>query len=88
MGCVAGSGGITNGADKFEAAARHSVTEGAADSRGATCDRCALCTAWIVANRDIIAIGASAGGLQAILELLAPLPVELPASIFVVVHVS
>jgi two-component system, chemotaxis family, protein-glutamate methylesterase/glutaminase len=40
------------------------------------------------ANRDIVVIGASAGGLQAILELLAPLPAGLPASIFVVVHTA
>jgi two-component system chemotaxis response regulator CheB len=41
-----------------------------------------------MARRDIIVIGASAGGLQALLELLAPLPVELPAAIFIVVHSS
>jgi two-component system, chemotaxis family, protein-glutamate methylesterase/glutaminase len=41
-----------------------------------------------MAHRDIVVIGASAGGLHALLDLLAPLPVKLPASIFVVVHTS
>jgi two-component system, chemotaxis family, protein-glutamate methylesterase/glutaminase len=39
-----------------------------------------------MANRDIVVIGASAGGLQAILELLTTLPAQLPAAIFIVVH--
>ena len=39
-------------------------------------------------HRDIVVIGASAGGLQALLELLAPLPPDLPAAIFVAVHTS
>lgn len=39
-------------------------------------------------NRDIIVIGASAGGLQALIELLAPVPVDLPAAIFVAVHTA
>jgi two-component system chemotaxis response regulator CheB len=41
-----------------------------------------------MAHRDIVVIGASAGGLHALVELLTPLPVKLPASIFVVVHTS
>jgi two-component system chemotaxis response regulator CheB len=41
-----------------------------------------------MANRDIIVIGASTGGLHALLELLAPLPTDLEAAIFVVVHSS
>lgn len=40
-----------------------------------------------MANRDIIVIGASAGGLQALVELCKALPGDLGASIFVVVHV-
>ena len=36
--------------------------------------------------RDIIAIGASSGGIQALKELTAGLPADLPASIFIVVH--
>lgn len=37
-------------------------------------------------NRDIVVIGASAGGLDAIRTLLGALPPDLPASIFVVIH--
>jgi two-component system, chemotaxis family, protein-glutamate methylesterase/glutaminase len=37
-------------------------------------------------NRDIIVIGASAGGLSAVSAILAELPADLPASIFVVIH--
>ncbi len=39
-------------------------------------------------NRDIVVIGASAGGLQAMVELVTPLPAGLPASLFVVVHTA
>jgi two-component system, chemotaxis family, protein-glutamate methylesterase/glutaminase len=35
---------------------------------------------------DIVAIGASAGGLEALEELLLQLPPELPAAIVVVLH--
>jgi two-component system, chemotaxis family, protein-glutamate methylesterase/glutaminase len=41
-----------------------------------------------MARRDIIAIGGSAGGLQALLELLATIPSDLQAAIFVVVHTA
>ncbi|MEN6333161.1 MAG: chemotaxis protein CheB, partial [Phycisphaerales bacterium] len=41
-----------------------------------------------MANRDIIAIGASAGGVEALMKLAAGLPAGLPASIFIVQHVS
>jgi two-component system chemotaxis response regulator CheB len=41
-----------------------------------------------MAHRDIIVIGASSGGLQAFLDLLAPLPIGLPAAIFVVIHTA
>jgi two-component system chemotaxis response regulator CheB len=37
-------------------------------------------------QRDIIAIGASAGGVAAISRLLKQLPGELPAAILVVLH--
>lgn len=36
--------------------------------------------------RDIIAIGASSGGIRALKELTAGLPADLPASIFIVLH--
>ena len=37
-------------------------------------------------NRDIIAIGASAGGIEVLLDLVTGLPRELPASLFIVLH--
>ena len=37
---------------------------------------------------DIIAIGASAGGVEVLLDMVRKLPVDLPASIFVVVHMT
>jgi len=41
-----------------------------------------------VADRryDIVAIGASAGGLSALMEVLAPIPQEFPSSILIVQH--
>ena len=39
-------------------------------------------------NRDIIVIGASLGGLDALCTVLRELPRDLPASIFVVMHVG
>jgi two-component system chemotaxis response regulator CheB len=39
-----------------------------------------------VANRDIIVIGASAGGVDALRDLCAGLPSDLPAALFVVWH--
>jgi two-component system chemotaxis response regulator CheB len=41
-----------------------------------------------MANHDIIVIGASAGGVEALKELVRMLPAQLPAAIFVVLHVS
>ena len=38
--------------------------------------------------RDIIVIGTSAGGLDALRRLTAALPADLPASVFVVQHCS
>jgi len=38
-------------------------------------------------NRDVIAIGASAGGIEVLLEMVRELPADLPAAVFVVVHV-
>jgi two-component system chemotaxis response regulator CheB len=39
-------------------------------------------------HHDIVAIGGSAGALEALLRILPDLPVELPATIFVVVHIG
>jgi two-component system, chemotaxis family, protein-glutamate methylesterase/glutaminase len=41
-----------------------------------------------VFGRDIIAIGASAGGVDALPKLIGSFPSDLPASVFVVLHVS
>ena len=41
-----------------------------------------------MAKRDIVVIGASAGGVYALKELITALPAEFPASIFIVLHVS
>jgi two-component system chemotaxis response regulator CheB len=41
-----------------------------------------------VAGRDIVTIGASAGGVEALCKLMGGLPADLPAAIFVVVHIS
>src|SRR5262249_47029546 len=41
-----------------------------------------------MSTHDIIAIGASAGGVEVLLELVHELPADLPASIFVVVHLT
>lgn len=39
-------------------------------------------------SHDIIVVGASAGGVEALSQLIANLPADLPATIFVVVHIS
>jgi two-component system, chemotaxis family, protein-glutamate methylesterase/glutaminase len=41
-----------------------------------------------MATRDIIVIGASAGGVQALTQLVGTLPRKIPAAIFIVLHVS
>ena len=41
-----------------------------------------------MAGHDIIVVGASAGGIQAIQELVRGLPRDLPAAMFIVVHTS
>src|SRR5262245_32088195 len=41
-----------------------------------------------MATRDIIVIGASAGGVQALSTLVADLPSDLPAAVFIVLHIS
>jgi two-component system chemotaxis response regulator CheB len=40
-----------------------------------------------MATRDTIVIGASAGGVQALTALVADLPHDLPAAVFIVLHV-
>jgi two-component system chemotaxis response regulator CheB len=39
-------------------------------------------------NRDLVAIGASAGGIEALKRLAADLPADLPAAILVTVHIA
>lgn len=41
-----------------------------------------------MSGHDIIVIGGSAGGVSALLEIIAPLPRNLPAALFVVIHTS
>ncbi len=41
-----------------------------------------------MANHDIITIGASAGGVEALIKLVAGLPADLPASVFIVQHMA
>lgn len=40
-----------------------------------------------MATRDIIVIGASAGGVQALSQLVSELPPDLPAAVFIVLHI-
>src|SRR5215204_2996760 len=40
-----------------------------------------------MATRNIIVIGASAGGVQALLKLVSDLPANLPAAVFIVLHI-
>jgi two-component system chemotaxis response regulator CheB len=44
-------------------------------------------TSAIIFMRDIICIGASAGGVEALQQLLAGLPARLAASVFIVLHI-
>ena len=39
-------------------------------------------------GHDIIVIGASAGGVAALPKLIGSLPKDLPASVFIVLHIS
>jgi two-component system chemotaxis response regulator CheB len=41
-----------------------------------------------VSRRDVVVIGASAGGVEALIELCRTLPADIPAAIFIVQHLS
>ena len=41
-----------------------------------------------MAGRDIIVVGASAGGVEALSRLVADLPADLPAALFIVLHMA
>lgn len=47
-----------------------------------------VCAGVLFMNRDIVVIGASAGGVECLTELMRALPADFPAAIFVVLHVS
>lgn len=38
-------------------------------------------------GHDIIVIGASAGGVEALSQVVAGLPADLPAAVFIVLHI-
>ncbi len=42
----------------------------------------------MMANRDVVVIGASSGGVEALTKLVAGLPPTFPAAVFIVLHVS
>src|SRR5947199_260093 len=46
------------------------------------------CTASGMAKKDIVVIGASAGGMDALEKLVAGLPADLPAAVFIVWHLA
>ncbi len=39
-------------------------------------------------GHDMLALGASAGGVEALMQVAAGLPADLPAAVFVVLHLS
>src|SRR5262245_65548340 len=41
-----------------------------------------------MANRNVVAIGTSAGGVEALRYLVSKFPRDLPASVFVTIHLS
>ncbi len=42
--------------------------------------------AWVLDGHDVVVIGASSGGIEALRKLVGDLPADLPAAVFVVVH--
>src|SRR5437870_2524343 len=42
----------------------------------------------MVPTHGVVVIGASAGGIEALMQLVAALPPDLPAAVFVVVHIA
>src|SRR5262249_35762162 len=46
-----------------------------------------ICRILAMARHDVIVIGASSGGVEALSKLLGRLPADLPAAVFVVMHV-
>ena len=41
-----------------------------------------------MAGHDIIVVGASAGGVESLTRLISDLPEDLPAAVFIVLHVG
>src|SRR5204862_2623867 len=42
---------------------------------------------YVVADHDVVGVGASSGCVEALIALLSGLPADLPAAVFVVLHV-
>ena len=57
-------------------------------ARGSTATAVPLVLPPAAANHDLIVIGASAGGVAALQDLLGALPADLPAAVFITVHFS
>jgi two-component system chemotaxis response regulator CheB len=60
----------------------------AARYRGAELNEVDVVPTAEIAYRDIVVVGASAGGVEALTRLATRLPLELPAAVFAVLHIS